>query len=197
MRPFVAAVLAAALATGAVACGGDDETGDGAETAAPVEEETTTVPTGDDPTATIAPEGVSLTATVRLDRRRVLFDYTLANTGAEPVAVVDTGSVIDTLDPLGDGGYRAAFLRSEADATAGAPLPFLRGVVVAAGARLTGTAGITGQFEDLPPTVELCIEVAPQPWTDKGDGVAEFPYRAPGTPPVLACTGQLAVPPAG
>lgn len=197
MRPFVAAAVAAALATGAVGCGADDETGDGADTAVPVQEETTTVPTSDAPAAPTAPEGVSLTATVRLDRRRVLFDYTLANAGREPVAVVDTGSVIDTLDPVGEGGYRAAFLRGEADPAGGAPLPFLRGVVVAAGAELTGTAGITGQFEDLPSTVELCIEVAPRPWTDEGDGVAEFPYRVPGTAPVLACTGQLAVPPAG
>lgn len=197
MRPLVAAVLAAALAAGAVGCGGDDGTGDGAETATPGQEETTTVPASDTPTAPTAPESVSLTATVRLDRRRVLFDYTLANAGAEPVAVVDTGSVIDTLEPVGEGGYRAAFLRGEADPAGGAPLPLLRGVVVAAGAELTGTAGITGQFEDLPTTVELCIEVAARPWTDEGDGVAEFPYRMPGTPPVLACTGQLAVPPAG
>lgn len=173
------------------ACG-DDEGSAPTTTGAPVAgaEEETDVPTAElfEPA-----RDVVLTATVRLDRNRVLFDYTLANTGADDVAVVDPATVVDTLTPV-DGGYRAAFLRTSGDATAGAPLPTLRGLVVAAGGEITGTTGITGQFDELPPAVELCIEVVPRPWTDAGDGVAEMPYRPTDTEPALACSGQLAVP---
>jgi hypothetical protein len=193
MRLVAAALLAATLAAGVAGCGGDDR-GGAPPTTATGSQEDTTVPTTDTPTA---PDGVSLSAAVRLDRRRVLFDYTLANTGAEPVAVVDPTRVIDTLDQLADGVYRAGFLRNQADPAGGSPLPFLEGVIVAAGGELTGTAGITGQFDELPEKVQLCIEVVPQPWTDAGGGVAQFPYGTPAAERLLACTEQLAVPSTG
>lgn len=158
-----------------------------------------TSPDGQEPdtvaTTGIPASGVTLTATVRLDRSRVVFDYTLANTGGEPVAVVDPAGVVDVLDPAGEGAYRASFLRATGDPSGGSPLPSLEGLVVAPGAELTGTAGISGQFEDLPDRVQLCLEVVPAPWTDAGGGVARFPYRSTGTDPLLACTDQLPVPP--
>jgi hypothetical protein len=184
----------AVLGTG---CGDDDAATSTTTTTAPPAptstdaEETDTVPT----TGTPAP-GVTLTATVRLDGTRVAFDYALANSGVEPVAVVDPAGVVDALDPAGDGAYRASFLRATGDPSGGSPLPSLEGLVVAPGAELPGTAGITGRFDELPDTVQLCIEVVPAPWTDAGGGVARFPYRPTGTPATLACTDQLAVPPA-
>jgi hypothetical protein len=191
--------VAAAGAIGPLAGCGDDEAGPttaeptSAEPTSIESEEDTTVPSSDAPTVA----GVTLTAAVRLDRRQVVFDYTLANTGDDAVAVVDTATVIDTLEPVGDAAYRASFLRTEGDAAGGAPLPPLRGVVVAAGGELTATAAVTGQFERLPDAVQLCIEVVPPRWTDAGGGVAEFPYRSPGTEPALACTEQIPVPAAG
>jgi hypothetical protein len=192
------AVAAVGLVSVAVGCG-DDEAGTSPPSTPPSTtaggQEDTTVPSSDAPTPAVA--GVSLTASVRLDGSRVLFDYALANTGSEPVAVVDTAGVIDVLEPTGDGAYRAAFLRTEGDPAGGSPLPSLQGVVVAAGDELARTAGITGQFDRLPPAVQLCIEVVPQPWTDHGAGVARFPYRPTGTEPALACTDQLTVPAPG
>jgi hypothetical protein len=189
-----AAIVAAVAVVLAGACSGDDERP--ASTTAPngAANEETAVPTAEP--VTPAPD-VTLTATVRLERGRVLFDYVLANTGDEDVAVVDVASVIDTLATTGDDAYRAAFLRTSGDATAGAPLPFLQGLVVPAGDELTGTAAITGRFDRVPATVQLCIEVVPQPWTDAGGGVAELPYRPVDAVPVLACTDQLAVPDGG
>lgn len=202
MRRAVAglvAVAAVGLVSVAVGCG-DDEAGTSPSSSSPPStrdggQEDTTVPSSDASTPVVA--GVSLTASVRLDGSRVLFDYALANTGADPVAVVDTDGVIDALEPTGDGAYRAAFLRTEGDPAGGSPLPSLQGVVVAAGDELARTAGITGQFDSLPTAVQLCIEVVPQPWADDGAGVARFPYRPTGTEPALACTDQLTVPTPG
>jgi hypothetical protein len=205
MRPaartarVVAAAAAVAVAALAAGCGDDDGGSSGTTrstgTTADTEEDTTVSTesgTGGGSDAVPA-ERVELTADVRLDGSRVVFDYTLANTRDEPVAIVDPGSVVDTLEPAGEDGYRAAFLRTEGD-PAGGPLPMIDGLVVAAGAEATGTARITGEFERLLATVELCIEVAPQPWADAGGGVARFPYRETGTPPELACTGPIPVP---
>lgn len=196
MRRPATWLLAGALAITPVlagACGDDDDGSAPTTTGAPATggEEETDVPTAE---PSEPARDVALTASVRLDRSRVLFDYTLANTGADDVAVVDPATVVDTLTSVEGGGYRAAYLRTSGDATAAAPLPMLRGFVVAAGGEITGTTGITGQFDELPPAVELCIEVVPRPWTDAGDGVAEMPYRPTDTEPVLACSGQLAVP---
>jgi hypothetical protein len=190
------AVLAlACLAAVAAGCGDDDDASTATTTtpSAPTGGEETAVPATGTPAA-----GASLTATVRLDRSRVLFDYALTNAGDEPLAVVDPAGVVDVLEPAGgEDAYRASFLRSSGDPAGGSPLPSLPGVIVAPGAEWTGTAGITGQFDRLPRTVQLCIEVVPQPWTDAGGGVAEVPYRPTDVEPLLACTDQLAVPGAG
>jgi hypothetical protein len=53
---------------------------------------------------------------------------------------------------------------------------------------------VTGEFEEVPPEVELCIEVVTQGVEDAGDGAVTFPYRDPDALPVLACSGRVAVP---
>jgi hypothetical protein len=188
-RSFAALPLWVVLGGVAVVAGcGGDETGAATTTTATPTTVTTTSTTAGGPV-----DDVTLTAQVRLDGSRVLFDYVLANGGPEPIALVDPASVVDELEPSGEGAFRASFLRTSADPATGGPLPSLRGKVAAAGAEIAGTAGITGQFEQLPETVQLCIEIVPRPWTDAGGGVAEFPYRLPGTAPALACTERLPV----
>ncbi len=189
--PWALVVAAIVLALTTSGCGRDDESGASSDDR---RQEDTTVPSSSDAST---PADVRLTAAVRLDGRRVLFDYALANGGAAPVAVVDPDTVIDTLEPVGAGGYRASYLRTEGDTAGGSPLPSLVGMIVGPGDELTGTAGISGEFDTLPETVELCIEVVPQPWTDDGAGVARFPYRPIGADPALACTDQLTVPAPG
>lgn len=187
-----ALLVLACLGLLSAGCGDDGEAASTTTRPAPTSpdgQETDTVATTGIPAS-----GVTLTATVGLDRGRVVFDYTLANSGDEPVAVVDPAGVVDVLDPAGEDAYRASFLRATGDPSGGSPLPSLEGLVVAPGAELTGAVGISGQFDDLPGRVQLCLEVVPAPWTDAGGGVARFPYRSTGTDPLLACTDQLAVP---
>ena len=85
-------------------------------------------------------------------------------------------------------------VRSTADPSGGEPLPDLQGRAVPEGDEVTGTARVTGEFEEVPPAVELCIEVVTEGVQDAGDGIVTFPYRDPDTPPVLACSGRVAVP---
>lgn len=189
----VAVTLTAGLAL--VGCGGDDDDGgDGATEAGAGGSATTTAADENQEGAETTVENVTLAATVRLDGRLVNFDYTLTNAGTEPVAVVDPAAVAEQVDMLDEGSFRASWVRSEVYGEGGGPLPFLRGKIVVAGAELEATAGISGEWDELPSVVQLCIEVVPQPWTDKGDGVAEFPYRPRGAAPTLVCTDELDVP---
>jgi hypothetical protein len=179
----VVVTLLAALAAPALAACGDDDSG---ETAGEARE--------DPPVSAPAAEGVTLTATLHRDGRRVRFDYMLANPGPDPAAVVDPTSVVEALEIPDGGGMRARYLRPTGDPAGGAPLPELSGLIVPAGGERTGTGAITGQFEELPDTLTICIEVVPRPWRDEG-GVARFPYGAPGGEPALTCTGELALGP--
>jgi hypothetical protein len=184
--PGIAVLVAAGLAVAAAGCGDGDREG---EPVAGATETTDTAGGGED-------TGVELTATVFREGPRLSFDYTLANTGTGPIAVVDTLAVLDQLEPLDGGAYRIVFARTTGDAAAGSPspLPDLQGKVVTADGQLATTARVTGDWDEISPEVELCIEVVPQPWTDAGGGVATFPYRAPDTEPTLACSGRLPVP---
>jgi hypothetical protein len=186
----VAALVAAGLAVAAAGCGDGDQEGEPVADAAE-----TTGAAGGGEEADMA-TGVELTATVFREGARLSFDYRLANTGTEAIAVVDTLAVLDQLEPLDGGAYRIVYARATGDAAAGSPspLPDLQGRVVTHAGQLATTARVTGDWDEIPPEVELCIEVVPPPWTDAGGGVANFPYRAPGTPPTLACSGRLAVP---
>lgn len=156
--------------------------------------------TGDRTTATTTGEGpvgdVSLSVAVHAAGRHLRLDYTLTNTGTAPAAVVDTESVNESVERLPEGVLRARFLRSEGEPAAGggSPLPSLLGRTVAAGGDLRGSVVVTGGWTPPPTAVQLCIEVAPQPWRDRGDGVAEIAYRMPGTAPALVCSPQLPPP---
>ena len=180
MRRSVAVVVAAALA--AAGCGGDDG-GDGAEARGQEQQE-----------EQVADTAAELTATVRLEGRTVVFDYALVNQGDEPLGVVDVATVMDRLEQLDGGANRVSYLRASADPAAGSPLPDLQGILLPAGGTVTGTARVTGEFDLVPPTVELCIEVVAEDVEGAAGGTATFPYRHPDTPPTLACTGRLPVP---
>ena len=185
--PAIAVLVAAGLALAAAGCGDGDQEEEPVADAADTPETTGGSGLG---------AGVELIATLFRDGQRLSFDYTLANRGAEPIAVVDTLAVMDQLEPLEGGAYRIVYARTTGDAAAGSPspLPDLQGKVVTPDGQLATTARVTGVWDEIPPEVELCIEVVPQPWTDAGGGVATFPYRAPDTEPTLACSGRLPVP---
>jgi hypothetical protein len=188
--PAIAVLAAAGLAATAVGCGDDDQEG---EPVADASEATGTTGGGEEAGEAA---GVELTATVFREGQRLSFDYTLANTGSEPIAVVDTLAVMDQLEPLDGGAYRIVYARTTGDAAAGSPspLPDQQGKVVTPDGQLATTARVTGDWDEVPPEVELCIEVVPPPWTDAGGGVATFPYRAPDAEPALACSGRLPAP---
>ena len=189
--PGIAMLVAAGIAVVAAGCGDGDEEGE------PVADATASTATAGGEEAGVATD-VELIATVFREGQRLSFDYTLANGGAEPIAVVDTLTVLDQLEPLDGGAYRIVYARMTGDAAAGSPspspLPDLQGKVVTPHGQLATTARVTGDWDEVPPEVELCIEVVPQPWTDAGGGVADFPYRAPDAEPTLACSGRLPVP---
>jgi len=177
MRTVTAAVVAAAVLV--AGCGGDE---DGQE---------------DEPqmdSTNVSDPGVTLLAEARREGSRVIIDYTLANPGETPVGMVDVDVTMDGLEPLDGGAYRVSYLRSTADPSGGEPLPDLQGRAVPERGEVTGTARVTGEFEEVPPEVELCIEVVTQGVEDAGDGIVTFPYGDPDTPPVLACSGRVVVP---
>ena len=178
MRTVTAAVVAAAVLV--AGCGGDDENG---------QEDEPQVDSTD-----VSDPGVTLVAEARREGSRVVIDYTLANPGVAPVGMVDVDVTMDGLEPLDGGAYRVSFLRSTADPSGGEPLPDLQGRAVPERGEVTGTARVTGEFEEVPPEVELCIEVVTQGVEDAGDGIVTFPYGDPDTPPVLACSGRVVVP---
>lgn len=186
MRRF-AAVVAAAAALAAAGCG--DDGGDGAEARGQAQQDRQ-----EEQEEQVADTAAELTATVRREGRKVVVEYVLVNEGDEPLGVVDVATVMDRLEPLDGGAYRVSYLRASADPAAGSPLPDLQGTLLPAGGTVTGTARVTGEFDQVPPAVQLCIEVVADDVEGSAGGTASFPYRHPDTPPTLACTGRLPVP---
>ena len=163
MRWPAIAVLAAGLAATAVGCGDDDQEGSRWRTPRKPRARRAAARR-----AGLAAR-VELTATVFREGQRLSFEYTLANTGSEPIALVDTLAVMDQLEPLDGGAYRIVYARTTADAAAGSPspLPDQQGKLVTP----DGSAGhgrrVTGDWDKVPAEVELCIEVVPPPWTGR------------------------------
>lgn len=179
----IALCLAAALAPAVAGCsddgdGNDDDPGGTTEV-----DERTTAP------------GVVLDATVRLQGDEVLLSLTLGNEGERMVGTVDPARGGDRLTPLGDGAFRVDFLRAEAGAGEGGDdvLPPLSGLAIAPGESREVDARVLGHWEQPPTEVEVCVEVVTD-HVDEHDGAASFPYRKPGEPPTVACSGPVRLP---
>jgi len=196
-RPAPARAVAAGLAlatAGALAlagCGDDDTAdGDGGSAGDDGESQEEGVTDDDWPRA----DGVTLDATPAAADRHVRIEFTLTNTGDVPVAVVDPADTPDRVASLDGGAVRVSYLGTEGAPGGGDAVPPGEGVLLAPGASHSGTARALGRGEDVPPELEMCVEVVADFFDDDdGDGRVTFPYRPTDEAPTVACSDRRTV----
>jgi hypothetical protein len=192
-RPATRLALALALAAGVALAGcGDDGGGDGGGDDGSADDGGAAMATDD---ATMSDE-VAVEATATEDDGTVLLDFTVTNGGDRPVAVVDPLERPGREEPLDSGAVRVSYLMPTVATGGGGGVPPepARGVLLGPGESHSGTVRALTRGPEVPGEVELCVEVAADPYADDdGDGVVDVAPRPADDPPTLACSGPVAV----
>ena len=179
------------------ACGDDEgdsrrDTSDGDRTEAEDQAEDEGAQTADDwPVA----DGVTVEATAAPGGGHVAITFTVTNTDGATIAVPDPATTPGRVGEAPDGTVRVSYLAVEAASDDGEAAPTGEGLLIAPGASHQGEARALDQGEEVPETLDVCVEViADVTAADVADdGRVRLPARPTVEAPTVACSGPVPV----
>ena len=147
------------------------------------------------PTTGRWPDGVTVEATAAPGGDHVAITVTVTNTDGATIAVPDPATTPDRVGEAPDGTVRVSYLAVEAASDDGEAAPTGEGLLIAPGASHQGVARALDQGEEVPETLDVCVEViADVTAADVADdGRVRLPARPTVEAPTVACSGPVPV----